>query len=115
MKTLATAAAIQAKDRELLCELGQIVRRHLPGAIIYLFGSAAQGVREADSDLDVLVITPSRLCRGEETAVTDAIYDLELTRGVVISTLFYSRDDWDAPLTRATPFRTSVDAEAVLV
>lgn len=115
MKTLDTAATVQAKDKAILSELGRIVRRLLPGATIYLFGSAAKGVRQADSDLDVLIITDSLLPRQEEVAVTDAIYELELTHAVVISILFYPRQDWDAPLTRATPFRERVEAEAVLV
>lgn len=85
------------------------------GATIYLFGSAAKGVREADSDLDGLSITPGRLLGQEEAAVVEAIYELELTRRVVISTLFYSREEGDAPLTRASPFRAGVEAEAVLV
>jgi len=115
MKSLDTAVRVQAKDREILQELGGIIRRFLPGATIYLFGSAAEGVRQPDSDLDVLIITNTHLSRQEEAAVTEAIYEIELARGVVISTLFYSRDEWHAPLARATPFRARVEAEAVLV
>ena len=48
-------------------------------------------------------------------AVADAIYELELARGVVISTVHYDRAEWEAPLMRATPFRTRVEAEAVLL
>jgi predicted nucleotidyltransferase len=115
MESLHTAITVHAKDKEILSELGRIVRRLLPGATIFLFGSAARRVREADSDLDVLIITSARLTRQEEAAVADGIYELELARGVVISTLFYSRDEWNAPLARATPFRARVEAEAVLV
>ncbi|HEX9899941.1 MAG TPA: nucleotidyltransferase domain-containing protein [Candidatus Methylomirabilis sp.] len=115
MKTIDNAFAIQAKDKEILSELGRIVRGVLPGATIYLFGSAAKGVRQADSDLDVLIITNTHLSRQDQAALTEAIYELELARGAVISTLFYSREEWDAPLTRATPFHTRVEAEAVLV
>lgn len=41
--------------------MGRILRGFLPGATIYLFGSAANGVRQADSDLDVLIITNTHL------------------------------------------------------
>jgi hypothetical protein len=34
---------------------------------------------------------------------------------VVISTMHYERVEWEAPLMRATPFRTRVEAEAVLI
>ena len=115
MKSLDSAATVQAKDKEILRHLGRIIRRILPDATIYLFGSAAKGDRQADSDLDVLIITNGHLSRQDQAVVTEAIYELELARGVVISTLVYSRDEWDAPLTRATPFHARVEAEAVLV
>ncbi len=113
MKSLAATTTIQGKDREIVSELGRTIRRLLPDATIYLFGSATTGTREADSDLDVLIITNAHLPQQEQAAVADAIYELELARGVVISTLVYSREQWDAPLTRATPFHARVEAEAV--
>jgi len=115
MKSLDNTPAIQVKDREILYELRRIIRRLLPGATIYLFGSTAKGIREPDSDIDVLIITKSRLSRQEDAAVADATYELELARGVVISILFYSKEEWEAPLARATPLRARVEAEAVLL
>jgi predicted nucleotidyltransferase len=110
-ESLDTAATVQAKDKEYA--LRRIVGNLLPAATVYLFGSAVNRVRQADSDLDVLILTSDPISRQEEAAVTDAIYELELANGVVISTLFYSNEEWDAPLTRATPFRARVEAEAV--
>ena len=55
------------------------------------------------------------MSRSKEAAVTDAIYELELVKGVVISTLYYCWSEWDAPLVRATPFRHRVEVEAVLI
>jgi predicted nucleotidyltransferase len=115
VKRLDTEAAIHPKDKEILSELGQIVRRLLPAITIYLFGSAAKGLRKADSDLDILIISSARLSRQGEAAVADAIYEIELAHGVVISTLFYSKEEWEAPLIRAMPFRARDQAEAVLV
>ena len=78
MKSPDTAVTVQAKDKEILYELDRIIRRLLPGATIFLFGSATKGVRQADSDLDVLIITNTHLSCQEEAAVTEAIYELEL-------------------------------------
>ena len=75
----------------------------MPGATIYLFGSAAKGLRTADSGLDVLIISPARLSRQAEAEVAEAISRLELANGVVISILFYAREEWEAPLAGATP------------
>ena len=115
MKRLEDAAAIPSEDKEILRQVRQAIRSWLPDATLYLYGSGAWGTREPDSDLDLLILTPQRLFREAESIVTDAIYELELANGVVISTVFYSQEEWDTPLLRATPFRARVDAEAVLV
>lgn len=112
MESLDTAATVQAKDEEILSELGRIVRRPLPGCDDLPVRGAAKGIRNADPDPDVLIITNAHLRRPEEAPVTEAIGELELANGVVISTVFYSREDWDAPLTRVTPIRARVEAGA---
>ena len=101
--------------KEILREVRQIIHGLVPGATVYVYGSGARGSREQDSDLDLLIVTPHQLSRPEEAAVTDAVYELELARGVVITLLHYSEAEWDTPLIRATPFRARVEAEAVLL
>jgi predicted nucleotidyltransferase len=115
MKHLEEVGGISARDKEILREARRAIRAVLPGATVYLYGSGARGTREPDSDLDLLILTETGASRDEERAVADAIYDLELARGVVISTIHYDRTEWDAPLTRATPFRIRVETEAVLL
>lgn len=115
MRQLEGVAAISPEDKEVLYEVRDVIRRLVPKATVYLYGSAARGARPPDSDLDLLIVTERRLSRSEESGLADAIYDVELARGAVIATTFYSREEWDAPLTRATPFRTRVEAEAVVV
>jgi predicted nucleotidyltransferase len=115
MKHLENVAAIPTRDKDVLREVRRAIQRVVPGATIYLYGSGARGTREPDSDLDVLLLTEAPWSRDEESAVADAVYELELARGVVVSTIHYDRAEWDAPLARATPFRTRVEAEAVLL
>jgi predicted nucleotidyltransferase len=113
MRTLEGTPAIQPQDKAILSECRDILQRILPGATVYLYGSGARGACEPDSDLDLLILTEHRLSREEEDLAAHAVYHIELARGVVTSTLFYSREKRDAPLNRATPFRNRVEAEAV--
>ena len=113
MGTLEGTLAIQPQDKAILSECRDVLRRILPGVTIYLYGSGVRGEREPDSDLDLLILTERRLSREEEDRASQAVCDIELAQGAVISMLFYSREEWDAPLTRATPFRNHVEAEAV--
>jgi predicted nucleotidyltransferase len=113
MQHLDDVAVIPARDKDILREVRQAIERVLPGATAYLYGSGARGTREPDSDLDLLILTEVPVSRAEELAVAEAIYELELSRGVVISTLLYERAEWEAPLMRVTPFWNRVEAEAV--
>src|SRR3972149_4433778 len=98
MRPIQEVAAVTSSDRELLSELKQIVLRHLPTATLPLYGSAARGEREPDSDYDVLVLTEERLSTQEEDEIRGAIYDLQLERGVVIPLFFDSWGRWNSLL-----------------
>ncbi len=115
MKRLEDVTSIPTTDKAILGEVRHALHEVLPGATVYLYGSGARGAREADSDLDLLILTDIPVSRDDENAITDAIYELELRRSVVISTIYYARAEWDAPTMRVTPFRTRIEAEAVLL
>ena len=115
MQHLEDVATISAEDKTILREVRAIIARLVPAATLYLYGSGARGAREPDSDLDLLILTPGPVLRSEERRVAEALYDLELARGVVISLLWFAQADWDAALTWATPFRRQVETEAVFV
>ena len=52
---------------------------------------------------------------GDEDSLCSAVYELELARGVVVSTFLVTRDKWNLPLTSATPFHRNVEREGVLL
>lgn len=113
MKTIDMACPLSSSEKGLLRELKRLVRRLAPGARLFLYGSAARGDREPDSDYDVLVLLERQLGREHVEKIRDAIYDLELDRGVVISPVIVSRDEWNSPRTAATPYHRAVTKEAI--
>ena len=50
-----------------------------------------------------------------EDRIRSEVYPLELETGAVITLMVYSREDWDSPLSQATPFRRNVEREGVLL
>jgi predicted nucleotidyltransferase len=64
---------LNAYEFNLLQELKQDLTRHFPGEIVevLLFGSAARGEMEAESDIDLLVV-----CRSEDWKRRDEIHDV---------------------------------------
>lgn len=115
MKDLANSKDINGGDRDILIKLKEIVHVIIPTATVLLYGSVAKGTQDEESDYDVLILTDAPLSTKEEDAVTDAVYDLELEQGIVISTLFYTKDFWAAPLAQVLPFHQRVQEDGVVI
>ena len=115
MKDLANSKSISRGNRDLLIKMKDIVHLIIPTATVLLYGSVARGAQDEESDYDVLILTDLPLSTKEEDAVTDAVYDLELERGIVISTLFYTNDFWAAPLAQVMPFHQRVQEDGVVI
>ena len=97
--------------RPMLLACKSIIQEHLPDATVVLFGSRARGAATPESDYDLLVLTAAKLTAAEEDRISDAVYELELERGVVISLLFFARDDWDYH--SLMPLHQDVDREGI--
>jgi predicted nucleotidyltransferase len=86
-----------------------------PGAEVYLFGSRARGDNHADSDWDILVITPNdRITFDYESDLRDPICDLELETGQSISLLVYSKSVWKNRMSRS-PLYSNIQREGIKI
>lgn len=101
--------------REILEECKREILRLVPEATVLLYGSRARGTSSLDSDFDLLVLTSARLAPEVADRSRDALYDLELKHGVVLSVLFYGEAEWQHPLRRATPFHREVEREGIVL
>lgn len=113
MKCLAEARTISDSDRELLLEVKTTIRQSLPEAKVLLYGSTPRGERGCESDYDILVLTPEPLPRDVEQAVDDAIYDLELERGVVLAVTYWPESEWLRHV--QMPFRKEVARDGIML
>lgn len=115
MKRIEELKTLSPEDKRILREAKEIICRFLPDAEILLYGSVARGTGQPESDYDVLALLASDLSNQQKDAVRGAVYDLELAHNVVISLIFYTRDEWDSPLVTATPYRKNLAREGVLL
>ena len=86
-----------------------------PEAKVYLYGSRARGDNSADSDWDILVITPrKKVTLDYETDLRDPIFDLELESGQVISLLVYSELYWKTKMPYS-PLFSNITKEGIII
>jgi len=115
MRTLEDQTVLSDRDKNLLTELKVVIRQFEPTATVLLYGSVARGTNDSESDYDIMVLTERRLSSEEKREIRGAVFDFELPHYVVFSVLFHSQDDWEHGIVSGSPFRASVDEEAIAV
>jgi len=84
------------KQEIILKSIKDVVKNTEPRCEIYLYGSKARGDSGKDSDWDILILLNIPKVNFElEKMFIDALYDIEIETGEVISPLIYSKTEWD--------------------
>ena len=101
-------------ERLAIADLARDLRGRFAATEVRLFGSAATGTLEAESDIDVFVVVPA-LTWPTEQAICDRCYEATLACGRLVTPSVFSVGELtDTPL-RASPFVRSVKREGVLL
>lgn len=103
--------ALREKDRQAVERASAILRERFPVERVVLFGSKARGDDDAESDIDLLVLTRRRVSAAEKSLMTAALYDLELELAVVISKLVVPVKEWEQGLYQVLPIRQEIERE----
>jgi predicted nucleotidyltransferase len=106
---------VSASERDAIHEAVKILSDCLPVDRIVLFGSKARGEDDDESDIDLLVLTRRTTTRGERHAACDAVHPVQLQRGVVISLLIVSTEDWTSGPFSVLPIHKEVEDQGVPV
>ena len=100
-----------------LSELRGPIRRAVcgvePAAEIILYGSRARGDARPDSDWDLLILVDGPVDGERKTAIRHRLYEVEWDSDEVLTSMIFSREDWNSPLYRAMPFHQSVDRDGI--
>lgn len=104
---------VTRKSRALTDRIRSAVHEVEPEAQVILYGSRARGEAAPDSDWDLLVLVDGPVDRMREDAIIRRLYQLELETDTVLSTIVYSKEDWDSPLFQAMPFHENVTREGI--
>ena len=112
MKTI-NDIVLSDQDRAAIQEAVAVVRSRFPVERVVLYGSKANGTDTPESDIDLLLITRSRLSWRERDAITEALFDIQLKHEVVISTLVVSYEEWVEGLYSVLPIHHEIERDGV--
>lgn len=98
-----------------LQEIRQRLHAEFNIAGLTLYGSAARGEADDESDIDLLVLTATPLTRLERHRITDIVFHVNLERGTNFSTLVVDLRTWQRGPVSVLPIRRFVDSEGIPV
>ena len=112
MKSLADIP-LRDNERQAIEAAARLLRQAFPVEQVILFGSKARGTSGAESDIDLLLLTSRQLEWSERKAINTALFQLEMTHEVVISTLIVATADWTEGLWQVLPIRDEIERDGV--
>lgn len=85
-----------SKQSDILKRIKEVVDYIAPNSDVYLYGSRARKSAKKSSDWDILILlNTQRVSFDFEKRIIDALYEIEIETGEVISPLIYAKKDWN--------------------
>jgi predicted nucleotidyltransferase len=109
------AVALTSDQRDALAELHRRLHSEFEVEAIVLYGSAARGEADEESDLDLLVLTKKPLGRTARHGITDLIFDVNLRYETNFSSLVIDRDNWENGPVSVLPIHAEILRDGIAV
>lgn len=82
---------------------------------VILYGSAACGKTDTESDIDLLILTLEPLSRERRHVITDIVFEVNLEYNTNFSTLVIDKDSWENGYFSVLPIKEEILKEGVLL
>jgi predicted nucleotidyltransferase len=105
---------MQEKDLKIVQKFKELVLKKVPVEEIRVFGSRAQGVATAESDLDVFIIVES-LDREIEKYISECTWEAGFPEDVVVAPVVISREKLNSGNIKESVFIKRVYEEGIIV
>ncbi|MBN1509808.1 MAG: nucleotidyltransferase domain-containing protein [Sedimentisphaerales bacterium] len=93
---------LSTEEREVLSHLTQTLRSRFGATEVILYGSAARGELDEESDIDLLVVLP-RIGWEIQKEIVAACFEAELQCGRIISAICYTTEEMEHSPLRSSP------------
>jgi predicted nucleotidyltransferase len=114
MKTI-DDVQLKNRDQEAVETACKLLKERFPVDEVILFGSKARGEDDPESDIDILVLTSRPITWRERKAITYALFEVEMTYEVVISTLIAASSDWEEGTFSVLPIHGEIAHDGIVI
>ena len=104
---------LSSKQSDALREIKSRVTDRFHVVDFLLYGSAARGEAEPESDLDLMIVISDPVSRLKRHEITDIVFDVNLQFGTNFSTLVVDRKSWESGLVSVLPLREEIMREGI--
>ncbi|HUW65489.1 MAG TPA: nucleotidyltransferase domain-containing protein [Spirochaetia bacterium] len=106
---------LSSNEQAALVETKSLLQTKFPVEEFIVFGSVARGQATKESDLDLLVLTSRPMSHREKHAMSDLVFDVNLSHDTGISILVVDRSAWETGLLSVLPLHEEVTKDGVVV
>ena len=107
--------ALTQSQLQALAEIRRRLVEDFETESVILYGSVARGQADAQSDIDLLVLTRHPLSRPDRHKITDMVFEVNLRNDTNFSTLVIDRASWNEGPLSVLPLRAEIMKEGVAV
>ena len=104
---------LSRNDETAIKAARQVLFTGFPVERVILFGSKARGTGDAESDIDLLVLTSRELTWREREAVVGALYEIQLRYDVLLSPLVVHTAEWEAGMYSVLPLHREIERDGI--
>jgi predicted nucleotidyltransferase len=114
MKTI-DKIELNSNQKKALNELNKKLKSNFDIVETIIFGSAARGEMDSESDLDLLIVTAKILDRTTRHQITDIVCEINLKYDTNLSTLVVDKKSWEEGIYSILPIHDEILKEGVLL
>lgn len=107
--------SITAEQSEALSEIKRRLLAKFDIRAFVLYGSAARGDADEESDVDLLIVTSKPLTRFKRHEITDEVLEVNLQYDTNFSTLVVDQKSWDTGFISVLPIRREIAKDGIQV
>ncbi len=102
-----------AKYKTAIRELKLNIEKKYGKTEIILFGSAARGVANEESDIDILALVSCELNNSIEESIFEEAFYVELKYNIILGIVVYAKNFWESPKAEVMPLYQNIARDGI--